>query len=789
MAIPPNNTADARSSNQAAKGNGAVAKGNAGDKPRSTPSATKQPLVTLATIMPWLDPHAGWVDAPLPVRPAWGIPKSTTAGSEQPVRRVSLESPTPTHEGDASEKLQSPKQHLHASEPDTCVQLTDVERKLEALPTIVSKKSKDATAAAGDISEVIDRGSDAAAPFGEEHGHSAGSAQTCLPLARQTSSPGLGKNADAHFVAQSAETELSDLRQLTAQLAQRNEQLGKRANELAKRLQRLAQKKSSQKAMRNQRIWKKAVLGRARNIVKHGLAKCDMRAQTLCTREDDLLKRQQIVLDREMALDKREKSLEDVQRLKERIVLAAKRIHELLRTLPRGLAIQAGQWLDDITTELEDGDDGMSGGAVLETTESMEGGGLFVEDTEASISTYDLQDTDCGDQGRFELDLDEDNNINVSESFGEDQFAEQNRGTHRTRAQPVRKHEYRGVEPDLRRELVELLEEVSRNEDHAQKGFQRIEVLRMKLMEGNEDCGYAERFEMDVGEMEATEDMKATEAKKEWEARKALEALEDIDVMDSMEKSSKLVQELDDQNEAASGPSFFLKATSQKEEDKPSDNQEDDGDVIPRQGSATTDTFDDDPPTIWVEDFFDYNLLSDEEYHAIERVSEYTGCGPTIARGLLSCTDWNVRVALGPIHVHRPEARSDGDNSPRIVEASLAMANRLLCDQRRMVRFFMEATLQDKWDAVGMLIKSGWDLALALDKFSIAHQDEVAAEFEDDVAVEFEDEVAVEFEDDDCDGGAVLTESDDEEGRDGRRGRAVAALATDLVGGKGPENG
>lgn len=131
MAIPPNNTADARSSNQAAKGNGAVAKGNAGDKPRSTPSATKQPLVTLATIMPWLDPHAGWVDAPLPVRPAWGIPKSTTAGSEQPVRRVSLESPTPTHEGDASEKLQSPKQHLHASEPDTCVQLTDVERKLE----------------------------------------------------------------------------------------------------------------------------------------------------------------------------------------------------------------------------------------------------------------------------------------------------------------------------------------------------------------------------------------------------------------------------------------------------------------------------------------------------------------------------------------------------------------------------------------------------------------------------------------------------------------------------------
>lgn len=553
--------------------------------------------------------------------------------------------------------------------------------------------------------------------------------------------------------------------------------------------------------------------------MKHGLAKCDMRAQTLCTREDDLLKRQQIVLDREMALDKREKSLEDVQRLKERIVLAAKRIHELLRTLPRGLAIQAGQWLDDITTELEDGDDGMSGGAVLETTESMEGGGLFVEDTEASISTYDLQDTDCGDQGRFELDLDEDNNINVSESFGEDQFAEQNRGTHRTRAQPVRKHEYRGVEPDLRRELVELLEEVSRNEDHAQKGFQRIEVLRMKLMEGNEDCGYAERFEMDVGEMEATEDMKATEAKKEWEARKALEALEDIDVMDSMEKSSKLVQELDDQNEAASGPSFFLKATSQKEEDKPSDNQEDDGDVIPRQGSATTDTFDDDPPTIWVEDFFDYNLLSDEEYHAIERVSEYTGCGPTIARGLLSCTDWNVRVcllcptasgealvyhadhkttfqvALGPIHVHRPEARSDGDNSPRIVEASLAMANRLLCDQRRMVRFFMEATLQDKWDAVGMLIKSGWDLAvratltksggpahplplltvytmqLALDKFSIAHQDEVAAEFEDDVAVEFEDEVAVEFEDDDCDGGAVLTESDDEEGRDGRRGR------------------
>lgn len=99
-------------------------------------------------------------------------------------------------------------------------------------------------------------------------------------------------------------------------------------------------------------------------------------------------------------------------------------------------------------------------------------------------------------------------------------------------------------------------------------------------------------------------------------------------------------------NNVPSGPSPMKAAW--ETEDQPPNDQDDDKYAVTRQGSATkTGAVEDDSLPPCNDDVFDYNLLSDTQFAALEQVMEYTKCSLARARGLLYCADWNVRVRSG----------------------------------------------------------------------------------------------------------------------------------------------
>jgi hypothetical protein len=98
---------------------------------QSNASATKQPLVTLATLGLCQPPDAGWVDASPPTRLAWSIPWLRPSGCEQPLTSPAPESSRQTCPSETSEALPSPEQQIKASETDACVPLADPEQELE----------------------------------------------------------------------------------------------------------------------------------------------------------------------------------------------------------------------------------------------------------------------------------------------------------------------------------------------------------------------------------------------------------------------------------------------------------------------------------------------------------------------------------------------------------------------------------------------------------------------------------------------------------------------------------
>lgn len=71
-----------------------------------------------------------------------------------------------------------------------------------------------------------------------------------------------------------------------------------------------------------------------------------------------------------------------------------------------------------------------------------------------------------------------------------------------------------------------------------------------------------------------------------------------------------------------------------------------------------------------------------------------------------------LQVALGPLHVDAPKTSPAGQTAPRISEASFALIDQLLSEQRGMIREFTEVTLQNEWKAVELLSRSDWDLSV-----------------------------------------------------------------------------
>jgi hypothetical protein len=380
------------------------------------------------------------------------------------------------------------------------------------------------------MEEVPDPGRDTAAALEEEEDSYAAPSQSSL--GPQTDPLDLGISADVNFLpqlddliprelSQATDAEVDGVSQITlclcqgiTELDQRKRQLDEREIDIVKReaqqkrhvlldglkqegrLKKLAQLNATRNAFVDE-------CSRAKEALDHYMAEYEIRRQNLCREEFALIRRQQTVLARETALDNQDKSLEAIKRFNENIRRAMRRMQELVATEPREITSPVELCLQYIFAEL--GRDGNRdfGFAVSKTTVNSEGKARSDGDTDLHLSTPSVQYDVCGAQGRYGLDVNDDVPVDGAHLFNDNQSGKHNRSDSRTRGTPVREQQYRSLEHDLRRELVELREAVPDDEICAWRMKLRIENIKMKLNAGTEDCGYADRFETDVSDAKA----------------------------------------------------------------------------------------------------------------------------------------------------------------------------------------------------------------------------------------------------------------------------------------------